>query len=186
MARLKAAALDKSARYFPFGRRKRQEIFFCFFLRKRTKSSEFVRTPDFLWKIHATGRFESKPIFQIKWSLGFWRHVTFSGVKLFGGGGLWVALCVASQPPQFKSEPPFHTPKWSFLVGKPMGLLGTTILRNPQKVALLLHKQTVDIFFLSKNIQQQLLFIWNTTVPLTFIPRWLHIGCCRVAPSQDS
>lgn len=85
MARLKAAALDKSARYFPWqvriGRR-----FFLFFSPKTNE--EFVRTPDFLWKIHATGRFESKPIFQIKWSLGFWRHVTFSGVKLFGGGGL--------------------------------------------------------------------------------------------------
>ena len=29
--------------------------------------------------------------------------------------------------------PPFHTPEWSFLVGKPMGLLGkSTILGNPQ------------------------------------------------------
>lgn len=85
MARLKAAALDKSARYFPFGREIGRRFFFLF---SPKTNEEFVRTPDFLWKIHATGRFESKPIFQIKWSLGFWRHVTFSGVKLFGGGGL--------------------------------------------------------------------------------------------------
>ena len=71
MARLKAAALDKSARYFPFGPN-RQEIF-LFFLRKRTKSSFGLRT--FSGKSMQHGRFESKAIFQIKCSLGFWRHV---------------------------------------------------------------------------------------------------------------
>ena len=56
--------------------------------------------------------------------------------------------------------PPFHTPKWWFLVGKPMGLLGKpTILRNT-------HISVVGFPFQTKS----LISFWKLTYP---IPRHL-------------
>ena len=149
MARLKAAALDKSARYFPL----RSESAGDFFVFSPKTNEEFVRTPDFLWKIHATWKIWIQSHFSNKMLPGLLETCCyFQGLSCLGGLGLWVAYSASPfTSPQFKSEPAISHPKcWSFLVGKPKGLLGTTILGNPQKVALLLRKQTV---FLNELIQ---------------------------------
>ena len=61
--------------------------------------------------------------------------------------------------PKMVGFPPFHTPKWSFLVGKPMGLLGKpTILGNPQVLKMLqkLHGDTSQSIWIKLVLNQNM------------------------------